>query len=189
MEIGNADAIFHGLVSELIRRAMNVTGLETTTCQDRREPVRIVITPRSSLRDRHAAKLADPQHDRALQQPAPGEVRDQGRRGAIDLSTRIRQIRLDFAVMVPGIVRRRRQDLHKAHASLDQSAGHQALPTVRCRLCIIQAIQFLRLVRLTGEIEFARSRELHATRQFIIANAGFQFALFGVVSTVMLVQT
>ena len=79
------------------------------------------------LAHRRAAELAAPDHQRVVEQAAPLQILDEGGAGLIDLAA-------DFldgavrgssgaAVMVPVGV----DELHEAHAALDQPAGQQAV--------------------------------------------------------------
>src|ERR1019366_7637816 len=83
---------------------------------------------RSAFAERTAAKLARPDDDRLVQQPAMLQIANERGDGAIHRATLDRQARADVlagagAVKVPTPVVK----LHEAHAALDEAARQQAI--------------------------------------------------------------
>ena len=90
-----------------------------------------------ALRDRQAAELARPHHDRRVEQAAAASGRAPGAAlGWSVMAHRLLQALGVLAVRVPRLAAE--EDLHEAHAALDEPAGQQAAlavlaPTSGCR--------------------------------------------------------
>src|SRR5438046_5269869 len=79
-------------------------------------------------------------------------------------------------------------ELHCAHAALDESSRHEALPAERFAGFIVEPVQALGLFALTIDVDGLRSAPLHPKSQFIRADAGRQLADPGMLLDVILVQ-
>ena len=108
-------------------------GLMPAAGQPDREAMRVVVAAQegraaAGLVHRRSAKLASPDHQRVLEQPAPLEVRQQGRDRPVDFLALLGQVLDDVvagtrAVAIPSPV----EELNVAHPSLEQPAGQQAV--------------------------------------------------------------
>ena len=77
----------------------------------------------AALDHRRAAELAAPDDQRLVEQAALLEVLDQGGAGLVGVVAVLLEVVDQVAVLVPGFV----EELHEAHAPLDQPAGQQAV--------------------------------------------------------------
>ena len=77
VQVVDADAVHHGLVADLIGLAVARAALDARAGHPGHETVRVMIAAAVALRDRHAAELAAPDHQRAVHQAAPLQVRQQ----------------------------------------------------------------------------------------------------------------
>ena len=77
LEVVDRDHVLHGPVSELVGRAVGITGLESASGQPQREAVAVVVAAVGPLRDREPAELAGPEDDGRVEQPALLEVLDE----------------------------------------------------------------------------------------------------------------
>src|SRR5262249_38816383 len=84
-----------------------------------------------ALGERRAAELCGPEDERVLQQAALLEVGEQARAGSVENGGLFVVIVLQILVRVPVDARRAESaavdELHEAHAALDQPAGQQAV--------------------------------------------------------------
>ena len=86
MEIVDMHAIFGGMVAQFVGGAVDEAGLDSTTGHEQRVAVRIVIAAITAFRNRSAAELAGPDHQRVFQQTASLEVCQQPGNGQVDFS-------------------------------------------------------------------------------------------------------
>jgi hypothetical protein len=74
------------------------------------------------------AKFASPEHERVFEEATGLQIGQEGGNVPIDRRTPFGQILSKAAVLVPGVVRRRVEELHETDAAFHQPPGHQALP-------------------------------------------------------------
>src|SRR6266536_4187637 len=120
-----------GLVAQLVGFAVTVPALGATARQPVEETLGIVVAAAvGSLRHRLPAKLAAPDDQRLVQQPAPLQVRQERMNRPIDLGSVDLQVLLDAVVGVPVllVVSAAGVDLHETDAALDQPPRDQTLP-------------------------------------------------------------
>ena len=112
----------------------------------------------AALHHRRAAEFAAPEHERVVEQPALLQVLAPGRRrpDRCPCSSCVRSF-VEIAVLVPDFV----EQLHEAHAALDQSPGQQAIVGER-RLARLGAVHVENVLRLLGEVHQLRGAGLHA---------------------------
>src|SRR5260370_42536210 len=80
MQVRNADALFHRLVTDLIRRAVEVPVLESAAGQPHAEGPSIVVTALAVMRNRQQAELARRADLGVIKQGAALQVLDERRR-------------------------------------------------------------------------------------------------------------
>src|SRR5439155_11441958 len=79
VEIVNRGDVFHGLVPEIVRRAVAEAALHAGAGQPNGETMRVVIpSARALLKGRHPAKLRHERDQRVLEQSADFQVLDEG---------------------------------------------------------------------------------------------------------------
>ena len=74
VKVMHAHAICHGLVTDFVCLAVSGPSFDSRAGHPRHEPVRIMVPATIALRNRHAPKLAAPDHERAVHQPASFQV-------------------------------------------------------------------------------------------------------------------
>lgn len=152
-EIVDAEAVFDGVVAEIVSGAVAEAGLEAAAGDPEAEAVGIVVATIAALSEWRAAKLAAEDDDGAFEKTACFEVTEQRGDGLIHLRGHFSVAFLEVAVLVPwiaglGALNRPPQagQLDEAHSALDQAACGQALPGVcgQFGICGIDAVEFLR---------------------------------------------
>ena len=88
--------------------------------------------------------------------------------------------------MVPELVAR--EDLHEAHAALDQPAGDQAARAVLRRGRVVEAVQRRVAGGLARHVERLLGGRLHARGQLVAGDARLQVELAGVSLQVVAVE-
>lgn len=90
--------------------------------------------------------------------------------------------------MVPRVVLRRIEELHKTHAALDQSTCQQALTAKKVGRRVTDAIEFTGRGALTRDIESLRCFAMHAKRQVEGSDPRFELAVDDALTLVELVE-
>ena len=117
--------------------------------QPRRKSVRAVIAPGDlafPLRDRQPPKLAAPNDQRRIEQPALLQVLQQRRHRLVRFAASVVETLLHVVVRIPNL--RFDVELHEPHAAFDQAPGHQTTLAVRLRRGLIQPVRLARRLRL-----------------------------------------
>ena len=103
-----------------------------------------MVAANAALRNRHAAELAVPHHQRRIEQAACLEVRDESGDRTIRFGSMLAMVRFDIAVRVPRIdvlvSHATVEQLNESHAVLDKAPSHQALPAERLGDFVVQAV-------------------------------------------------
>src|SRR5204863_3542931 len=81
----------------------------------------VVVARQIALAVNSPSELAAPYDQRLVEQAALLEVADQAVARVIDVAALQRQVARDVAVLVPAAM----EDLHEAHAALDQTPGQE----------------------------------------------------------------
>ena len=81
VEIVDVHAVFDGVVADVVRGAVDESGLDAAAGYPDRIAVRIVVASVAALADRRAPEFAGPDDQRLVQQPTPFQVADQRRLG------------------------------------------------------------------------------------------------------------
>ena len=128
--------------------------------------------------ERRPAKLGRPHHQRAVQQAAPLQVRDQTRDWLID-GLRQLGVGVHVAVRIPvaGRAGTGVDQLDEAHAALDQAPGYQALPAKALGVAVLDAVEVVRCVGFARDIERLGSFPLHPEGRLEGADACFEGAI------------
>ena len=99
---------------------------------------------------------------------------------------------LDVVVRVPRIgvliADAAGKNLNEPDAAFDKAARHQALPSERLADDVVEAIQLLRRLRLTRDVDGARRAPLHAIRELVGRDSRRQLAVSGKLLHVELVE-
>src|SRR5512135_2800674 len=74
LKIVDGDGVLNGRVTEVVGRAVDVTGLETAAGQPEGEAVAVMVAAVLPLRDRQTSELARPENDRLVKQSPLLEV-------------------------------------------------------------------------------------------------------------------
>src|SRR5262249_50307084 len=117
----DAHAILGGLEAEIVSRAVGQAAAHAAAGHPHGVSVRIVIAAVACFRDRGSAKFSAPDDQRLVEQPAPLQIANQSRRGAIHVRTAVAELFIDVLVIVPGLAGTVKY-LHIAYAFLDQAA-------------------------------------------------------------------
>ena len=80
------------------------------------------------------------------------------------------------------------EDLHVAHAALDEPAGDEAAAGVVVALLAADAVEFEHVLRFGGDVEGLLGRQLHAAGKFVALDARLQVGLARMVGRVFGVQ-
>ena len=96
----------------------------------------VVVATVGDLGIRRAAKLAAPEDQRVLQQPAFGQVMQQPRDRLVGRSGMLAVIFLQITMLVPAAV----TDFHEAHPGFQQSPGDEALSAEVVGLGVADAV-------------------------------------------------
>ena len=155
--------------------------LDATASHPHREAVGVVIPARTlSIFGRGLpAKLAPPNHQRAVQQTRSLQVGEQGRHRLIGVARVEVMIFFQIAVRIPVVVvvGAARVELDKPYPSFHQSPRQEATPTEIRRPRIVQTVELLGGRSFQREIHGLRRVLLHLPRQFVGGNPGSQFGV------------
>src|SRR5204863_10023512 len=137
----------HGLVAELVSRAIGHAALDPAAREPTAEPLAIVIAPgllgrAVVLGHGQPADLAAPVHNRGVEQAARLEVLHERGGGLIGLAAAIDEVLRDALVVVPDLAVD--EELDETHAALDEAAGDQATRAIFARDGIVQAVKLFR---------------------------------------------
>src|SRR5437867_1795705 len=134
MQIVDMNAILHGAKTELIRCANGLAAANSAARQPGGETIRIVVAPSglvgiTAISDWRAAKLASPNNERALEQPARFQIPQQRRSRLVDAPG---HVRVDTIIIRMGgipIIRARAasENLDEPDTALDQSPRDQTV--------------------------------------------------------------
>ena len=186
------DDVLHGLVAELIGRAVAEAGLHACASHPCGEACGVVIAATGTfLKGGHAAELGAPHDERVLQQAALFEIAQKSGGGLVhdfavlDVLGVQRLVAIPvahaFATSLIGPV----EELHEAHAALDEPPSEDAV----ARVGGLQV--FHRVARLIGAIHFQNVRglggnvgdlghgELHLRGEFVAGDARGQLRVAG----------
>ena len=111
--------------ADRVGRAVDRAPFDAAAGQPVAEAVRVVIAALAALGHRHAAEFASPDHQRALEQPAPLQVFEQAGDRLVGPAAHHGMVRLDVVVGVPA-VDVARVELNEPDSALDQPARQQA---------------------------------------------------------------
>src|SRR5262249_55355425 len=141
------DHVLYGVMTPLIRFAMDIASLKTAASQPHGETEGVVVAPAffaSSvvLQHRQAAHLAAPVHDGCIEQTERFEILDKSSRGLIDRPAIIRQRLQEAAVMVPGLPNV--QHLHETDAAFYQTACDKTSCAIIAAVFLIDPVKLLR---------------------------------------------
>src|SRR5215472_10584584 len=137
----HAPAVFHSLVADIVGRSVSIPAFYAAARHPDAESAGPVIAAdgcRASLGDGHAAKLAAPDHQRAVQQAPLLQVFDQGRCRLIRLTGTVAKAVLQVRMCIPNLVLD--EDLHEANTALNQASRHQAALAVGRRSIPVEAV-------------------------------------------------
>ena len=99
VQVRHAHAVNDCLITKLIGGAIDLAALEPSAGQQQAETMTIVIASAGIFRGGQSAKLSGPHHQRAVEQAAVFEIRDQARGRLIGLGANLRQVFLDPIVV------------------------------------------------------------------------------------------
>ncbi len=131
-----------GVEAELVGRAVDDAALDAAAGQPGAEALRMMVAA-VALAPGRAAELRAPDDERLVQQAAPLEVLQQPGDRQIDLRRQLARgcvlmprVRVPRAAAAAAV-----EDLHEAHAALDQPPGRQAELAERLRGVVVQAVE------------------------------------------------
>ena len=178
VHLGDADAINDRPIAEVVRLAIDPTGLEAAAGKPDGERVAVVVTAIVALRRRQAAKLASPHHDGFVEHAPCVQILYERSGPLIGLGCDLEHSLLELVVVVPRLTRTG-SHLNEPHTSLDESPRHQAAQPVWTANLIVYPIQLLGFWRLTCYVKDIHGLDLHAGCQLEIPDAGLKFGLAG----------
>ena len=115
-----------GVEAELVGGAVDDAALDAAAGQPGAEALRMMVAA-VALGAGRAAELGAPDDERVVEQAALLEVLEQAGDRQVDLRRELAVVGLDAGVRVPGAAAAAAvEDLHEAHAALDQPPGRQA---------------------------------------------------------------
>ena len=126
MEIVDVHRVLLGVVAELVGGAVGDPALHAASGHPHGEGVGMVISPKGlagNLGDRRATKLASPDDERVVEQPALLEVGQKRCGGSISSGALASMLPLDVRVRIPSSV----IELHEPDALFDESSCHQTI--------------------------------------------------------------
>ena len=119
--------------------------------------VRVVVSTgfTTGLSDGEAAEFPAPDHQRVLEQATGGHIGEQCSDGFVSFAGELAMIALNVIMAVPGslIFHAAGIDLYEANATLQKSAGGEALFGEMFALRVIEAVQSLGGLSFLGEVE------------------------------------
>ena len=164
----HADRVLRDVVAEVVGRAVNQARFHSAARRPERETARMMVAAKIVLLDfalgiSRAAKLAAPDHQRVVEQPALLEVFDQGGAGLVG----VLRLGLDASGQAPVMIPVAMTKLNEADAAFGQSPRQEAIVRVgrRARFRAVHLQHFFRLFRNVHQLRHAG---LHAERQLII---------------------
>ena len=178
VHLGDANAINDRAIAEVVRLAIDPTGLEAAAGKPDGERVAVVVTAVVALRRRQAAELASPHHDGFVEHAPCVQVLYERSGPLIGLGCDLGQSLPELVVVVPRLARAGRH-LNEAHTGLDQSPRHKAAQPVRTANLIVYPIQLLGFGRLACYVKDIHGLDLHAGCQLEIPDARLEFGLAG----------
>ena len=106
VQVLDVEPVLDRVVAQLVGRPDAQAALDAAAGRPHREPVGVVVAAgaRGVLRRRLPAELAAPDHDRALQQPAPLQVLQEPRDRLVGVPGVLVVVQLDVGVGVPVVV-------------------------------------------------------------------------------------
>src|SRR5262249_31963072 len=135
------------------------------------ETERVVIASVAALAHRRPAKLAAPDHQRAVEQATPLQVLEQSGDRPIALAAVLGMVPLPIGVRVP-FAAGAHVDLHAADAALHEPSGQQTVAAVVLGLRTVHTVELQCLGGFLREIDYFRSAALHAVSEFVGGDAG-----------------
>src|SRR2546425_10317542 len=165
------DGLLLGLVAEFVACTDYLAAFDARARHPDGHRAGVVIAAHAPLRNRHASEFALPDDQRAVEQTARFEIREQPRDGLVDFGRMRGVVLLYVLVRVPGVgvlvAEPAVIELHEAHAALHQAARHQALATEGLRHRLVETIELARGLALAVDGHGFGRAALHAVRQLV----------------------
>ena len=191
VDVGHVVALLDGVEAQLVRRAVGQSSLDAGAGHPAGEAERVMIAAAPSALDtRRAAELGPPNYDRLREQPALLQILEQSRERPVHAGAQLRVVLLQLRVGIPtaGIGLVTLENLHEAHAALDESARRQADLAEGPGLVAIQPVELLRLGALVGEAQQLRHRRLHPEGKLVGLDPGPQDRVLRILDRVQPIQ-
>ena len=181
-----------GLVTPFVGLAVDIAPLESATGDPHTEAVGVVVAaPLFAsgviLENGETAHLTTPVDDGAVEKAALFQVGDESGGWLVGRSTVFWQDRKKRAVLVPRLTGV--QHLHVSNAPLDETTRNDATGRVVFRDGVIDAVEFLDVLRLVGNVEGFLRGGLHVCREFVAGDACLEIEFAGMAIEVLFVET
>src|SRR5438445_2303114 len=186
VQVVDMHLFFYGIPAEFVGGAVDHAAFHAAPGEPHREAVRVMIAAVALLRDRAAAELAAPEHERVVEQPAGPKVLKQGRDRAVHRFARRGQFGPDARVMIPAD---RAEQLDEAHAALRQPPGQETLLAEVLSRLLVEAVKLFHRSWLGVDVECLRSLHLHPERQLERLNACVESSVVLAVVPVQLIES
>ena len=167
VQIVHVNAVFDGLMSKLIRRAVGIARLDTSATEEMSKAFRVVVASVGVLREGIAAKFATPPNESVFQQASGLQIGQESRDRFVGCPG-VNRVLWQIAVLIPTRIGRvvGIADLNETHALFRHSPGEETLSTEIVGLFRADAVPFQCVVRLAGEIHERGCMSLHTKGQF-----------------------
>ena len=179
VHVVHLEFVLDGTIAELIRRTVGDARPNPAARHPDRITVRVVVATIAALRERRAAKLAGPNHERLLQQAARLEVAQEPCNRLVGGASVVAVVFLQPTVGVPAVVATDAWagQLDEPHTFLHQPTGHQALHPKRASVLVLglEPVQPTRGPGLAPDVYQLRHGGLHAVRHFIVGDGRLKF--------------
>ena len=151
VKVVDVDFVFHGLVTELVGRSMMDSAFDAAAGHPDGESLGIVVATGAALRVGGAAKFSTPNDKRFIKQSTACEIGQQCGGRLIRGRSAGTVVRFNVGVSIPrhivhGTVTIRvfaGKDLHKTHATLNETARGEALAGKDFAGLVVEAVELL----------------------------------------------
>src|SRR3954447_15306360 len=151
VEVMHVHAVLHDVVTVLARLAVHGAGLCAAARHPKAEAARMMIPAvvgfgKLALRIVRAAKLAAPDHESIVEQPALLQVRHEGGAGLIGFPALVFDAAREATMLVPALMIK----LDELHAAFSQTAGQKAVAGKGAWLLRVRAVKVQHRLRFFG---------------------------------------
>ncbi len=178
VQVVDVHAVLLGAEADGVGGAEEGAALDAAAGEPGGEAVGVVVAAGAALGHGHAAELAAPDDERALEQAAALQVGEQGGDGFVGFGAHGGVVRFDVVVGIPagevaGV------ELDEADPALDEAAGEEASGAEVGGDGVVEAVEAAGGGGLSGEVDGLGGGGLHPVGEFVRLDAGGEVGVVG----------